>query len=81
MKPPHSHVAAASAFSPFGALAYDDQPAISFQFHPEFAPDYAAALVERRRGRVADPDAAIASLGAPNDNARVGAWIRTFLES
>lgn len=80
-KPPHAHVVAASAFSPFGALAYDDQPAISFQFHPEFDPAFAAALIEGRRDGVPGADAAIESLNAPNDNARVGRWIRTFLEA
>jgi len=28
---------------------------------------------------VPDPDTAIASLDAPNDNGRVGRWIRNFL--
>jgi len=31
-------------------LAYDDQPAMSLQLHPEFDPDYAKALIEARRG-------------------------------
>lgn len=80
--PPGARVLAGSAFTPFGVLAYDDQPAISMQFHPEFDPAYAAALIEARRGtRYTDPqaDAAIASLSAPNDRARVGAWIESFL--
>ena len=78
-QPPNTEVIASSLFTPYAALAWRDQPAISFQFHPEFAPDYAKALIEARRDRLADPDAAIASLDAPNDNARVGAWIRDFL--
>jgi GMP synthase-like glutamine amidotransferase len=80
--PPGARVLAGSAFTPFGVLAYDDQPAISMQFHPEFDPAYAAALIEARRGtRYTDPqaDAAIASLSAPNDRARVGSWIESFL--
>jgi len=81
--PPGAVVIAASDFSPFGALAYTDQPAMSIQLHPEFAPDYAAALVALRRGRIAPEmaDAAVASLAAPNDNARVGAWIGRCLDS
>lgn len=79
-QPPNSTVIASSAFTPFAALAYDDQPAISFQGHPEFAPDYAAALVEGRRDRVPGAVTAIDSLGRPNDNRRVGGWIRNFLE-
>ena len=80
--PPAARVIAASRFSPFGALAYDDQPAVSIQLHPEFDPAYSKALVEHRRGTrfpEAEADAAIASLDAPNDNRRVGDWVRRFL--
>ena len=79
--PPGARVIAASAFSPFGMLDYGPD-AISLQLHPEFDPVYAEALVERRRGtRFEDDqaDAAIASLHRPNDNARVGEWLRRFL--
>lgn len=79
IQPPHSDVIAASAFTPYAGLAWRDRPAISFQFHPEFAPDYAKALIEARYDRVPDPDTAIASLDARNDNVRVGGWIRRFL--
>ena len=78
-QPPASHVLASNAFSPFGLLAYDDQPAISLQGHPEWEPAFAQALIETRRDRLPDPDAAIASLDGPNDRARVGEWIRRFL--
>jgi GMP synthase-like glutamine amidotransferase len=80
--PPGARVMASSVFSPFGALAYEDQPAISIQLHPEFEPAYAKALIDSRRGsRFTDPvaDAAIASLDAPDDRERVGGWIRRFL--
>lgn len=80
-QPPGTDLVAESDFTPFAALAWTDRPAISFQFHPEFAPDYAKALIAERYDRVNDPDAAIASLDAPNDNGRVGAWIRRFLTS
>ena len=79
IQPPHAEVIASSVFTPYAGLAWRDRPAISFQFHPEFAPDYAKALIEARYDRVPDPDAAIASLDGPNDNARVGGWIRRFL--
>lgn len=79
VQPPCTRVLAASEFTPFGLLAYIDQPAISMQFHPEFTPDYAKALIELRRDRLPDPDAAIASLDAPNDRERVAQWIRNFL--
>jgi GMP synthase-like glutamine amidotransferase len=79
VQPPHSHILASSDFSPYGLIAYDDQPAISMQFHPEFEPDYARALIEVRRERLPDPDGALASFDRPNDTARVGEWIRRFL--
>jgi GMP synthase-like glutamine amidotransferase len=82
-KPPHARVLASSAFTPFAALAYDDQPAVSFQGHPEFDPAFATALIEQRRGTrlgEAEADAGVASLAQPNDRKRVGAWIVDFLE-
>lgn len=82
--PPDARVIAASDFTPFGALAYGSSPAISFQQHPEFEPAFAAALLESRRGTrlvEAQADAAVASLAAPNDRARVAGWIRRFLET
>jgi GMP synthase-like glutamine amidotransferase len=79
VQPPNTEVVAESVFTPFAALAWTDRPAISLQFHPEFSPAFARALIEKRYDIVPDPDAAIASLDAPNDNVRVGAWIRNFL--
>lgn len=80
--PPGARVIAASAFTPFGMLAYGDQPAISIQLHPEFEPAYAKALIENRRGtRYTDEqaDAAIASFQTADDRSRVGGWIQRFL--
>lgn len=82
--PPTARVLGGSAFTPYGILAYDDHPSISFQCHPEFDPAFAEALLTARRGTrltEAEADAAIASLRRPNDDARVGAWIRRFLET
>jgi GMP synthase-like glutamine amidotransferase len=79
VQPPNTDVVASSDFTPFASLAWTDRPAISFQFHPEFSPDFAKALIRERYDRVNDPDKAIASLDTPNDNARVGGWIRRFL--
>ena len=81
IQPPRTELVASSLFTPYAALAWTDQPAISFQVHPEFDPDYARALIAARRDVLPDPDGAIASLDRPNDNLRVGRWIRTFLES
>lgn len=80
--PPGARAVAGSAFTPAGVLVYDDRPAISMQFHPEFDPAYARALIEARRGSRftdAQADAAVASLEADNDRSRVGAWIEAFL--
>jgi GMP synthase-like glutamine amidotransferase len=79
VQPPNTEVVAASDFTPFASLAWTDRPAISFQFHPEFSPGFAKALIEKRYDVVPDPHAAIASLDAPNDNEVVGGWIRNFL--
>lgn len=78
--PADARVIAASDFTPYAGLAWDD--AMSFQCHPEFQPDYAAALVESRRGTRIDgalADEAVASLARPNDRAVLTAWIRSFL--
>lgn len=79
IQPPQTHILARSDFSPFGLLAYEDQPAISMQFHPEFEPDYTRALIAARRERLPDPERCLASLDAADDRARVGDWIRRFL--
>lgn len=79
VQPPNTNVVAKSDFTPFAALAWVDRAAISFQFHPEFTPRFAKALIEKRFDIVPDPETAIASLDAPNDNERVAGWIRRFL--
>lgn len=77
--PPGAQVIAGSPFTPYGVLAYDDD-AISFQCHPEFAPDYACALLEHRRPFLppAEVETALTSLGQEDDRERVSAWIRRF---
>ena len=79
VQPPATRVIAGSAFNRFGILAYDDQPAISFQCHPEFDPGFAKALIEKRRDRLCQADQAIATLDSSDDRARVAGWIRAFL--
>jgi GMP synthase-like glutamine amidotransferase len=78
--PPDARLIATSDFTPYAGLAWDD--AISFQCHPEFQPDYAAALIETRRGyRIPEALAveALDTLRQPNDRAVLTAWIRAFL--
>ena len=80
--PPNARLIAASAFTPFAGFAYTDQPAISFQCHPEFEPAYAGALYETRRGGAFDDattDRAIASLAGHSDRALVAGWLQSFL--
>jgi GMP synthase-like glutamine amidotransferase len=79
--PPGAWVLAGSDFTPYGMLAYDDQPAISLQLHPEFEPAYAKALIEARMDLYAPGQAeqALASLDLPNDCQRVGDWIAAFI--
>jgi GMP synthase-like glutamine amidotransferase len=81
IQPPNTMVVTQSSFTQFAGLAWTDRPAISFQFHPEFSPEFAKALIERRYDIVPDPAGAIASLDAPNDNDRVAGWIRRFLKA
>jgi GMP synthase-like glutamine amidotransferase len=80
VQPPNTEITVSSDFTPYAGLAWTDRPAISFQFHPEFTPAFAQALIAERYDRLPDPDRAIASLDAPNDNARVGGWIQRFLK-
>lgn len=81
LQPPSTRILASSEFTPFAALAWTDRPAISFQFHPEFEPRYAKALIAERYDRLPSPNAAIASLDQPDDRSRIAEWIRRFLRS
>ena len=81
IQPPNTELVVSSDFTPCAGLAWTDRPAISFQFHPEFAPDFAKALIAERYDKVPSPDAAMASLDASNDRDRAGEWIRRFLKS
>lgn len=76
--PPDAEVLASCTFTPYAMLGWGEE-ALSMQCHPEFAPGFAAALYDSRRERIPDADGAIASLAAPNDEARVAGWIRRFL--
>ncbi|MFL5296586.1 MAG: type 1 glutamine amidotransferase [Phenylobacterium sp.] len=81
-KPPAAEVWAASEFTPFAALIWPGERAISMQPHPEFDPAYAIALIETRRDGPLTPDQAtqaVATYAGPDDRARVGGWIKNFL--
>jgi GMP synthase-like glutamine amidotransferase len=79
---PEARVLAGNAFNPFGMVDYPGLRAMSVQAHPEFDVEFAAALIESRRGQQFDDqtaDAAIASLKTSNDSRRVAVWLRRFL--
>ena len=78
---PDARVIASSDFTPYAGLAWGED-AVSFQCHPEFQPEYAAALIEAWRGRRISreaADAAVDSLARSNDRAVLTAWIRAYL--
>ncbi len=79
--PPGARVTAASAFTPYAGLAYDDDT-VSVQAHPEFTPAFAAALIERLRDLygAAAADEALLSLLQPDDCGRAGRWLQDFID-
>jgi GMP synthase-like glutamine amidotransferase len=82
--PADAQVLGSSDFTPYGILAYPQRQAISLQCHPEFAPDYAAALIGLRRNSMFSAelaDRALETLREPNDRARVGTWLARFLRA
>lgn len=82
--PADAQVLGGSEFTPYGILAYPQRQAISLQCHPEFAPDYAAALIGLRRNSKFSAELAnraLDTLREPNDRALVGKWLSRFLRS
>ncbi|MBI1366307.1 MAG: type 1 glutamine amidotransferase [Alphaproteobacteria bacterium] len=75
-----ARVIAGSDFTPYGALAYAQGPAISFQMHPEFDADFSAALFRAREGRMPAEtvEAALESLAKPTDRRLIAEWIVNF---
>lgn len=82
--PDDARVLGGSEFTPYGIVEYPQRNAMSLQSHPEFSPEYAAALIELRRSSkytAEQADRALATLREPNDRARVGGWLAEFLRS
>lgn len=79
--PPQARVVGSSAHCPNGALAYEF-PALSVQYHPEFSPDYIAALSHRYGGGLIPSEVAEHSLESLQqlcvDNTRVARWAAEF---
>jgi GMP synthase-like glutamine amidotransferase len=82
--PVDARVLGGSEFTPYGIVEYPQRGAMSLQSHPEFTPEYAAALIELRRASKYTPeqaDRALDSLRQPNDRERVGRWLARFLRT
>ncbi|HET9448336.1 MAG TPA: hypothetical protein VFO35_18855 [Steroidobacteraceae bacterium] len=82
--PADARVLGGNEFTPYGIIEYPQRRAMSLQSHPEFSPEYAAALIELRRTSKYTPeqaDRALATLREPNDRARVGGWLAEFLRA
>jgi len=82
--PDDARVLGGSEFTPYGIVEYPQRRAMSLQSHPEFTPEYAAALIELRRASKYTPeqaDRALESLREPNDRARVAGWLDQFLRA
>jgi len=79
--PPGARILAGSDFCPFGAIAYAQGPALSFQMHPEFDHGFAAELLRAREGRISRSviDSGLDTLSAKSDRALIANWIANFL--
>ncbi|MEM7741921.1 MAG: type 1 glutamine amidotransferase [Pseudomonadota bacterium] len=73
---------AGSAFCPFGALAHQTLPVLTFQMHPEFDHGFAAALMDLRADRIPQErrDLAQATLQNESNRTDLAQWMRAFIE-
>lgn len=79
--PPGATVIGTNGHCPVSALSLGDR-ILGLQGHPEFVPEYSAALMEARRGTlIPGPvvDAGIASLSMAADRSILSDWITQFL--
>ncbi len=83
--PANAQLIALSDFCELAAVYYPDAPALTFQGHPEFSDEYAAALYNIRRGTKFDSDmvdeALISLKDTKEDNANVAQWMWAFLQA
>ena len=82
--PADARVLGGSEFTEYGIVDYPQRRAMSLQSHPEFLPEYAAALIELRRSSKytnEQAERALQTLRQPNDRARIGIWLANFLRS
>ncbi|MFN7057247.1 type 1 glutamine amidotransferase, partial [Hyphomonas sp.] len=83
IRPDAADIVARSQFTEYAGLSYRGFPALSFQCHPEFTPDYAEALYVARRGKTLaeqEVEAAVASLEGACDRRFLASWIASFLK-
>ena len=79
--PPGARHLLSNTASPNGGLVYDDFPAMSLQFHPEFQPAYIRDLLVAASGiRVPAPlaETALASLSDPLEPDRIAQGVARF---
>lgn len=79
--PPGARVLGRAEEVPVSVLAVGNH-ILGFQGHPEFTPEYAAVLMEARRGNpIPDEvvEAGLASLMQPPDAALLSGWIENFI--
>ena len=81
--PTDAEVIHASEFTPNAGLLYRNGRTLSFQPHPEFADEYALALIELRRGNAPEAviEKALGSMQAPSDSTAVASAIARFLSA
>jgi GMP synthase-like glutamine amidotransferase len=77
--PPGSVVLASNAHCPVAIFRCGRM--LGIQGHPEWEPEYAAALLKRRRDRIGAErsDAALASLTRPRNSVELSGWARQWL--
>lgn len=82
--PPDATVIGRASYCPVAALSYDF-PAMSVQFHPEYAADYVSTFLRRSRGAILDEsmtDGAVAQLDKSDVEADLFAKeVATFFET
>lgn len=81
--PESAEVILSTPFTPNAGLYYRSGKALSFQPHPEFPEDYARALLEWRRGRIADEqvDKALSSFDIQSNSDLLRTYIGRFLKT
>ncbi|MEM1409543.1 MAG: gamma-glutamyl-gamma-aminobutyrate hydrolase family protein [Pseudomonadota bacterium] len=72
---------AGSVFTPFGVLAHQTKPVLTFQMHPEFTHGFAEALMRSRADSIPQDrmEMGLATLQNTTDRQLIAEWIGSFL--